>query len=151
MEENATVIALSTIATKKALFGSSLLGSMVIFQDPAYILIACMGAFVSMGSAHYDFLKLKKAREAQGLKCEKTVWMELSKAFMVGSLFTLLSFMIFHQAGGEAMKSLTGLEWFDVMLPSFWLVLTVAFATEAVTIWDIVKGWIKGKATRQPK
>jgi len=145
MDENLTVVALSTVATKKALFGSSLLGSMIVFQDPAYILIALMGAFVSMGSAHYDLIKLRKHRELQGLVCEKNVFMELTKAFTIGSIFTLLSFMIFHSAGGDAMKSLTGLSWFDSMLPSFWLVFTVALATEAVTIWDKVKNKLLGK------
>lgn len=137
MDENITAVTVMTV--QKSIFSSSLLYSMVIFTDPAYILIAGMGAFVSMGSAHYDLVKLRKAREDSGLKCEKSAFMELSKAFVTGAILTVLSFMLLHQAGGEAMESLTGVKWFDKMLPSFWLILTVAIATESVTIWDRIK------------
>lgn len=135
----------AVMATKKVAFGSSLLGGMVIFQDPAYFIIATMGAFVSMGSAYYDISKLRKIKARKGEECDKNLIGELGKAFFVGGIFSLLSFLIFLQAGGDAMKSVTGMNWFGKLLPSFWFVLTVALATEAPTIWDKLKAKFIGK------
>lgn len=138
----------AVMATKKMAFGSSLLGSMVIFQDPAYFFVAGIGAFVSVGSAYYDITKVRKAKEAKGEECLIDTKLELGKAFFVGGIFSILSFMLFLQSGGEAMNSVTGAGWFGKLLPSFWLVFTVALSTEAPLIWDGTWGraklWITG-------
>lgn len=144
-----TASAAAVLASKKTAFGSSLLGSMVIFQDPAYFMIAGVGAFMSVGAAYYDITKIRRVKEAKGEPCEIDTKMELAKAFCVGGIFSLLSFMLFLQSGGEAMHSATGLDWFGKLLPSFWLVFTVALAAEAPLIWDgtwgKAKAWLKGE------
>ena len=145
MEAVATLTGGAMLATKKVAFGSSLLGGMVIFQDPAYFFIAGIGAFVSMGSAYYDIKKIKDAKRRKGEECTIRTGGELSKAFFVGGVFSLLSFLIFLQAGGEAMKSATGMGWFSKLLPSFWFVFTIALATEAPMIWDKLRAKFIGK------
>ena len=144
IEASTALVTTGTLLAKKSAFSGSLIYSMVIFQDPAYVIIATLGAFVSMGSAHYDYLTLKKQREGEGEKCEKSLYLELSKAFVTGMIVTILSFMLFHKAGGDIMQELTGFVWFKEMLPSFWLILTIALATESVAIWDKVKAKVKG-------
>lgn len=140
---------IAVIATKKVAFGSSLLGAMVIFQDPAYFMIAGMGAFVSVGSAYYDISKVRKLKASLNEPCDIDSKLELGKAFFVGGFVSILSFMVFLQSGGEALTTVTGYSWFGKLLPSFWLVFTVAIATEAPTIWDATwgraKAWIKGE------
>jgi hypothetical protein len=133
----------AALATKKTAFGSSLLSSMVIFTDPAYIIIAGLGAFVSMGSAYYDFDKARQTALANDEPFTKSKSMELGKAFVIGAIFTLLSFMLFHQVGMEFVADNPYYSWLSNLLPSFWLVVTVALATESVTIWDTAKGKIK--------
>ena len=144
--DNITNTTVAAIAMKKAAFGgSSLLGGMIIFQDMSYIAIALMGAFVSVGSAYYDINKMKEKKKKKNEPCVINTKNELLKAWGIGFLFSLLSFLLFLQVGGEVMKKMSGVDWFNDMLPSFWLVLTVALATEAPTMWDKAKTKLIGK------
>ena len=145
------VMVATVIATKKTAFSSSLLTSMVIFNDPAYIIIAGLGAFASMGSAWYDFVMEKRRNEKKGKQFLKQMHLELTKAFLIGAIFTVLSFMLFTQVGGEIMKNFINVDWFDKMLPSFWLIFTVALATESVNIWDWFKAKLGGKLNDNSK
>jgi len=144
IEASTTLVSTGALLVKKSAFSGSVFYSMIIFTDPAYIIIATLGAFVSMGSAYYDYLTLKKQREGDGEKCEKSLRLELAKAFLAGLIVTVLSFMLFHKAGGDIMQKVTGFTWFKEMLPSFWLILTIALATESVSIWDKAKAKLKG-------
>lgn len=148
IEQNITAIAAGAAMAKKTstVLGASLLYNMVIFNDPAYIVIACLGAFVSMASVFYDVQTSKETKKAKGEECTAKLGLEMFKAFWVGAIFTVLSFMIFHQAGGEALKSLFQVDWFHKMLPSFWLLLTLALATESVYFFTKMMNIFKGKA-----
>ena len=134
-------IPMSTLPiVEKTAFGSSMLATMVVFNDPAYVIIASIGAFVSMGSAHYDLSILRRKRELENKKCYRQMFQELSKAFLMGFLVTLLSFLLLSQTIEHGtVGDITGVKWLDKMLPSFWMILTIAVSTEAVSIWDRVK------------
>lgn len=131
------------VATKKASTIPPIMSSMVIFNDPTYIVIGLIGAFVSMGSAYYDVVTLKKEKELNGKKCIKVIHIELGKAFVLGSIITLLSFMLFTGMTKDGYEEL-GIKWLDGMLPSFWFIVTLAISTESTTIWN----WLKGKLQR---
>lgn len=122
--------------TKKVTLGASLLSTMVIFQDPTYVIIAGLGSFASMASAYYDYNR-KECGECAFHK-------ELLKAFLIGSLFTLLSFMLLIHSHASIIEALE-LDFLKNILPSFWLVLTIALATESVSLWDRVIGYLKEK------
>jgi len=128
---------------EKGAFSSSLLSSMVIFQDPIYLIIATIGAFVSMGSAYYDFSKMKQKKEINHEKCTKTLGTEMLRAFTFGAIITVLSFMLFTRMDKNGFNALN-IPFLNGMLPSFWFIITLIIATESVTIW--VK--IKAKITR---
>ena len=145
------IVVATAIASKSTAATSSLLTSMVIFNDPAYIIIAGLGAFVSMGSAHYDFTMEKRRNEKKGKVFLKQMHLELTKAFIVGAIFTVLSFMLLVQVGGEVMKNFINVDWFDKMLPSFWLIFTVALSTESVNIWNWGKSKLGGKINEDSK
>lgn len=148
LETNTTIALGAAAAGKKAttVLGASLLYNMVIFNDPAYIVIAGLGAFVSMASVFYDVQTSKETKKANGEECTARLGLELGKAFLIGAIFTVLSFMIFHEAGGEALKTLFNVDWFHKMLPSFWLILTLALATESVYFFSRIMNLIKGRA-----
>lgn len=146
METNATIAAGVIGATKKTALGASLLSSMVIFNDPAYVVIACLGAFTSMASAYYDVQTSKQTKEENGEVCTGRLGLEMFKAFWIGAIFTLLSFMVFSQAGGEALKSMFNVDWFHKMLPSFWLLITIALSTESVYFFTSIMSIFKKKA-----
>ena len=126
-------------ATQKVVFSSALFGSMILFQDPAYIIVAIVGAFVSMGSAHYDMIKLQNENDdySKGI----TIFIELSKAFMIGLLFSLLSFLLLLTSGESIVSKYVGKGLITASLPSIWMIATIFLATASVDIY----GWVKNK------
>lgn len=145
LETNSTLAVGVVAAGKKTALGASLLSSMVIFNDPAYIVIAGLGAFVSMASAFYDVQTSKETKKAKGEECTAKLGLEMGKAFLIGAIFTVLSFMVFNHAGGEAMKSFFNVDWFHKMLPSFWLLFTLALSTESVYFFSSFMSLFKKK------
>ena len=141
-KEQIIQLAGGAVPAKKAAVSSSMLYSMVIFNDPVYAIIAILGAFISMSSAYYDFMNIKHKKEIEGEKCVKLLHIELGKAFLIGLIITVLSFMLFTNMTQDGFGSL-GIKWLDSMLPSFWFIFTLALSTEAVTIWDGILNKIK--------
>ena len=64
--EAITVAGTAVIAGKKSAVGGSMLfSSMVVFQDPTYIVIGLIGALVSVGSEYYDLRSEEHTSELQ--------------------------------------------------------------------------------------
>ena len=131
------------LATKKTAAAPAIMSSMAIFNDPTYIIIGIIGAFVSMGSAYYDVTLMKKERELAGKECTKVLHIELGKAFVLGSIVTILSFMLFTGITKDGYQKL-GISWLDNMMPSFWFIVTIAISTESTLIWNWFKKKLKG-------
>jgi len=143
-DSNLTETIVTTVVLKKAVFSSTLFGSMIIFQDPAYIIIALIGAFVSMGSAHYDLSMLRKMKIKNGEQCEKNIRLELSKAFLIGLLFTMMSFLVFLNGGEKILNYYIGADVLSDVLPSVWMILTLILATGSVSFYGYLQDKIKG-------
>jgi NhaP-type Na+/H+ or K+/H+ antiporter len=112
---------------QKASLTGSMLGSMIIFNDPTYIIIAGIGAFVSAASAYHNHEKDKVRKIIIGL--------------ISGFSISLLSFMLLIHAGDSLLKNYLNVN--TEMLPSFWFVLTIIIATEATTIMSGIKRKIR--------
>jgi len=102
-----------------------MVGSMVIFQDPTYILIASIGAFVSAASAYGN---------KQGMA-------KIVVGFVSGFIISLLSFMLLIHAGDSILNKYMDID--TSMLPSFWFVLTIIIATESTAILSAIKSKIR--------
>ncbi len=135
-EATATAVT-AIIAGKKSAFGGSLLfSSMVIFEDPAYLIIGLIGAFFSVLSEYYDLVKIKREKKQQGQECIASIWQNLIKAFILGLLFTIGSFLILNQVGNELVKHYTGMTIIVKILPSFWMIFTLWMSTKSIAIYN---------------
>jgi hypothetical protein len=127
---------------KKAVYGTPiLLSNMVIFNDLSYMIIALLGAFVSTISHRFDIYEMKREAHRKSEEFTVSMFMEFSKAFVLGGIIALLLFLLFNGTGGSLVKHFFGMSVSD-LLPSFWFILALAFATESVKIWDGGKAWI---------
>jgi len=146
MDKTDIVVATATAAaTKKAAVSSILFSSMVIFDDPAYIITASVGGFVSMTMAYYDFMNLKAQVEASGKRCIKRMHLELLRAFVVGLIFSLLSFTLMLSSGESIIAHFFDSDIVLGSLPSIWMVLTLIIAINSDGIYMRVKNLIGGK------
>lgn len=146
MDRNETIITgVSIVAGQKSAIGGSMMFStMVIFDDPAYIIIGLIGAMVSVGSEYYDLIKLKEKRAKEGEECMISIGHDLIKAFIIGLLFTMLSFMFFTQAGETLINHVFGLGIAVKLLPSFWMLLTIYLSSKSIAIYNSLSsrmGW----------
>lgn len=129
---------------KSAMGGSAMFSTMVIFDDPAYIIIGLIGAMVSVGSEYYDLVKLRDKVIAKGEECKISIHYDLVKAFIIGLLFTMLSFMFFTQAGEALIKHVFGIGIAVKLLPSFWMLLTIYLSSKSIAIYNSLSvrmGW----------
>ena len=146
MDKNETIITGATIIAgqKSAVGGSMVFSSMVIFNDPAYIIIGLIGAMVSVGSEYYDLIKMREEETDQCKVCRVSIGHNLFKAFLIGLLFTMMSFMFFTQAGESLIKHVFGLSVATKLLPSFWMILTIYLSTKSIAIYNTFSkkmGW----------
>ena len=112
---------------QKAALTGTMLGSMVIFNDPTYILIASIGAFVSAASAYADKDNNKISKILIG--------------FISGFIVSLLSFMLLIHAGDNLLNKYMDID--TSMLPSFWFVVTIIIATESTSILRAIQSKIR--------
>ncbi len=146
--DNTEAIAVASTAVvvgkKSAVGGSMLFSSMVIFQDPTYIVIGLIGAFVSVGSEYYDLKKLEKDTAISVKKNGLSIPQHLVKAFVIGLLFTIMSFIFLMQVGESLIKHIFGLGVAVKLLPSFWMVGTIYLSTKSIAIYSAMSkkmGW----------
>ena len=147
MDKNETIVAVGTVIVagkKSAVGGSMLFSSMVVFNDPAYLIIGFIGALVSVGSEYYDLVKLKRETEQKDEVFISSIPHNLFKAFIIGLLFTILSFLFLTQAGEALIKHVFGLGVVIKLLPSFWMIGTIYLSTKSIAIYNklsLKMGW----------
>jgi len=147
MDKNETIVSLGAVIAghKSAAGGSMLFSSMVIFNDPAYLIIGVIGALVSVGSEYYDLKRLQRKSEHEGSVFIESIPMNLFKAFVIGLLFTIMSFLFLTQAGEAMIKHIFGLGVMVKLLPSFWMIGTVYLSTKSIAIYNklsLKMGWM---------
>ena len=146
MDKNETIIAIGTmVASQKqtALSGSYILSSMVVFNDPSYIIIGIIGAIVSAMSHHYDIQKEKALCVITNTPFTKIPKAEVLKALIIGFLFTIAFFLFVNDAGEATIKHFIGIDIVSKLLPSFYMVLTLYLSTLSIGIYDKVAGNVK--------
>lgn len=146
MDKNETIIAItSMVASQKqtALTGSYILSSMVVFNDPSYVIIGVIGAVVSTMSHHYDIQKEKALSLIDDTPFYKTTSLEVVKAFLIGFLFTIAFFLFMNQVGESIIKHYIGIEIISKLMPSFYMVLTLYLSTLSIGIYDKVSAKIR--------
>ena len=143
--EAITVASTAVIAGKRSAVGGSMLfSSMVVFQDPTYIVIGLIGALVSVGSEYYDLRKLEDLATKNDEEFDASIGQSLFRAFVIGLLFTLLSFIFLTQAGESLIKHIFGLGVAVKLLPSFWMIGTIYLSTKSIAIYNklsVKMGW----------
>ena len=143
--EAIATVGTAVVAGKKAAVGGSMMfSSMVIFNDPAYLIIGVIGACVSVASEYYDLKKLKRGAEQEGETFVSSIPGNLVKAFIIGLLFTLLSFLFMTQAGEALIKHIFGLGVVVKLLPCFWMIATLLLSTKSIAIYNkfsLKMGW----------
>lgn len=147
MDKNETLLAGASIVAgqKSAVGGSVMFSSMVIFDDPAYIIIGLIGAFISVGSEYYDMYKLKEQAEKENKECNISVVHDLIKAFVIGLIFTILAFLFFIQAGEALLKHAFGLSLMVKLLPSFYMLASIYLSSKSIAIYNAFfrrMGWV---------
>lgn len=145
MEKTEMILAAGAAAAgKKAAFGSALFSSMVIFNDPAYLIVAAVGGFVSMGMAYYDFIMIKEKAKQEERDCIHKLHLELSRAFALGLIFSLLSFTLLLSSGDNIVKYLSNNKLATDTLPSVWMIITIIIATNANGMYLRIKKLLGG-------
>jgi len=145
MEENLTLITVGATTVHKAVFSSTLFGSMVIFQDPAYIIIALLSTFVSMGSTHYNYETKKIEVESEGKVCQMSLYLELTKAFVISLPLALLSILMFMNGGEHIINHYVKWEMLKGVLPDVWMTLTILLGVVWIPMFSIIQNWLRGK------
>jgi len=128
----------TTAAIKAASASGGFMSTMVLFTDPIYGILAFIGAFVSMGSAYYDYGILKKQHEHNNTECLKSLNLELVKAFFIGAILSVSSFLLFIGGGNAILTYILGNNVAIELIPSFWFMLTIWLTTLAVPIWEYI-------------
>ncbi len=147
MDKNETILTGASLIAgqKSAVGGSVMFSSMVIFDDPAYIIIGLIGAMVSVGSEYYDLSKMKQEAEKENRECKISIGIDLVKAFVIGLLFTVLAFLFFIQAGEALLKHAFGLSVVVKLLPSFYMLASIYLSSKSIAIYNALSrkmGWI---------
>jgi hypothetical protein len=130
------VVVNQTIAVKAASTSGGFMTTMVLFTDPIYLVLAFIGAFVSMGSAYYDYGIKKKEHEVAHTVCLKVLNLELIRAFIIGAILSVSSFLLFIGGGNTLLNHFVDDKLAIELIPSFWFMLTIWLTTLAVPIWE---------------
>jgi len=137
VENNVTAVALTTTAAQKAGLGGSLLfSSMAVFQDPAYFVIAVIGAFLSLALAWYDVEMEKRQSTLAATPFIKSVPMELLKAAGIGFLFSFVLFLSLMHFGDQLLEHFIGIADIPKVLPALSMAITLFLSTKSVKLWN---------------
>jgi len=137
--------AVGATVTTKTIMSSTLFGSMIIFNDPAYIIVALVGATLAMVSAYSEIIHKNFHNEdnqepiALSVSCVVT---EMIKTFVIGLLISLLSFMFFIEYGDDiVLKHLSK----DIarLAPSMWMGITLLLSSFSIFLYNKVVNMIK--------
>ena len=118
---------LGTAVAGKASASASLFAGMIIFQDPAYIIISCIGAIGAMSSAYYDYHKLS---------CETSLALEMVKSCVIGFTISLLSITLLVSNGEVIIRHVLGDDVIVKALPSIWMIVTILIGIQATKVFD---------------
>jgi hypothetical protein len=125
---------------------SALMSNMIIFTDPAYILLAVIGATLSLfGMAHE---MLKAVNKGNGKRFSYII-MDLIKALALGGILTPMYFMMYMHTGETIISLFVGLNGFDGIFNSFWWLLSLLTAWYSPLIWEGLLTLIKSRCRRK--
>lgn len=111
---------------------SSLLSNMIIFNDPAYLMLSIAGALLSLFGMLHDMIKRKDDFNIL------FVLSELIRAFIIGGILTPMLFMLYVHAGGRLIEFFTGFRGLDGIINSFWWLLALVSGWFAPLIWSLI-------------
>jgi len=141
IEDNITVVSMGATTAHKAVFSSTIFGSMVIFQDPAYIIVALLSTAVSMMSTHYNFVMKKRRVEGEGKTCQMSLSLELTKAFVISLPMALLSILVFMNGGERVVNHYVKWEMLQSVIIDIWIVATILLGLAWIPIFT----WLRGE------
>jgi len=136
----------STIIVKGGAFisGSATMSSMVIFNDPVYLVLAIMGASISfLGMAH-ELVKAKRLGKKERDRLS-FVLVDLIKALIIGGLLTPMFFMLLVNSGGEIASHVVGFKTLNGVFNSFWWLLSLILSWYSPLIWAWTIKYFKGR------
>jgi hypothetical protein len=140
MDTNSTVL----IKVGGLLSSSSVMSNMVIFNDPAYLVLAIFGAFLSfLGMLHEIVYK----RVGKAKIHFFVLFVHLIKAVVTGGILTPMFFMFYINSGGELVKKIVGLEGMGGVFNSFWFLLSLITAWFSPLVWDFFIARVKRGGT----
>lgn len=115
----------------QSVFSSTLFGGMVIFDDPAYIIVAIIGATIAMISAYKGIIKSTNDTKYERI----TIVMELIKTFTIGLIISLLSFLVLVNYGDILASKYLHISR-TTALPSIWLTITLVISSLSIALYN---------------
>jgi hypothetical protein len=131
--------------------GSVTLGSSVtatsihVLNDTTYVALASIGGFISVIGI---IDRLKESGELESTHIWE-LFVDILKGFVLGSLFTIMSFMGLVKAGTSIIQSQFGVEVESVGLWG-WFILSLLLSFYSISIIDWIAGKIKDKVSPPP-
>lgn len=142
MEANSTIL----IKGGGILASSSIMADMVIFTDPAYMLLSVVGATLSLfGMLHEIFFT---ARRNKIYFTITSIFAQLGKALVLGGILTPMYFMLFLHTGGSIMSQIVGLDGLDGIFNSFWWLASLLTSWYSPVVWDGFLNKVKKRVKR---
>jgi len=124
---------------------SETLQDMVIFKDPAYIMLSIAGAILSFSGMLHEIYKRKKESSTHNKMAS------LFKSIFVGGLLTPMYFMAYVHTGGQIVGFIVGFSGMHGVFNSFWFLLSLVTAWFSPLIWDNMLLLIKIKSKNRIK
>ena len=123
---------------------TTLIGQLVIFKDPSYVILGGIGAVVSIfGATHYMLLKYPPLSG-------RATFAVLLKALFVGLVSVPITYMALDSTGTFILEKWIGLPVGTVVVvKSLWFLLSIATAWYAVPMFDYVAHSICSKLNKK--